>query len=350
MRFEYYHDGLADVPKLSVDGTVERARHLSHWQGNETPEEFRADTSTGIALNFAASPRRDEFARGIEVVTNNHFDTDGVLSVWTVLTGESALDLGEALIAAAEAGDFSEFTGERGVRASIVIQGADDDAPASGVASPLARSLAGGSVVDEKRAYELVLPEVERVLARTNEYEPLWRAGWSAIEAALESFARGASRVEEDEATGLSLVTLARELYGPEGFRPTRHVPPFTAISHHARGELFLIAVPLGDGWSYRADYPYYSWAVTVERPPIERRDLSAAIARLNESEGDRGGSWMMDSSGLTSALKFADPSGTPRASRLAPDEAARVLRDALLERACEAEASKDDGRRAARG
>ena len=125
MRFEYYHAGLKDVPKLSVDGTVENSIHFSHWQGNHTPPEVKADTSTEIALNLVAAPDREELTKGIELVTNNHFDTDGVLSVWTVLTGERAIALREKLIAAAEAGDFSEFSNEDGVRASIVIQGSD---------------------------------------------------------------------------------------------------------------------------------------------------------------------------------------------------------------------------------
>ena len=55
MRFEFYHEGLNAAPLLSVDGTVEGALHLSHWEGNQTPGELRADTSTEIALNFAAS-------------------------------------------------------------------------------------------------------------------------------------------------------------------------------------------------------------------------------------------------------------------------------------------------------
>ena len=139
MRFEFYHEGLADVPKLSVDGTVDNALHLSHWAGNSTPEELRADTSTEIALNFVASPRRGELSRGVEVVTNNHFDTDGVLSVWAVLNGERALDLREGLVAAAEAGDFSEFGGERAVRVSVAIQGGDNPF-SGGSGSPLART------------------------------------------------------------------------------------------------------------------------------------------------------------------------------------------------------------------
>ncbi len=77
MRFEYYHDGLANVPKLSVDGTVDNAIHFSHWKGNQTPASVKADTSTEIALNLAAAPNRAELTGGIDLVTNNHFDTDG---------------------------------------------------------------------------------------------------------------------------------------------------------------------------------------------------------------------------------------------------------------------------------
>src|SRR5258706_6881584 len=118
MRFKFYDERLADVSKLSVDGTVDNAIHFSHWKGNKTPASVKADTSTEIALNLVSAPDREELTQGIDLVTNNHFDTDGVLSVWTVLTGERALELREKLIAAAEAGDFSELSTGDGVRAS----------------------------------------------------------------------------------------------------------------------------------------------------------------------------------------------------------------------------------------
>src|SRR5437667_9364844 len=150
MRFEYYTEKLAGVPKLSVDGTVDNAIHFSHWKGNQTPVSVKADTSTEIALNLLAAPNRDELTQGIDPVTNNHFDTDGVLSVWTMLTGERALELRDKLIAAAEAGDFSEMSTQEGVRASIVIQGSDSP---TDVGSPLAQQLAGEPVNDEARCY-----------------------------------------------------------------------------------------------------------------------------------------------------------------------------------------------------
>lgn len=333
MRFEFYHSGLDDVPKLSVDGTVSNSVHFSHWQGNETPAEVKADTSTEIALNLVASPNRDQLTRGIELVTNNHFDTDGVLSVWTVLTGERALDLRDKLISAAEAGDFSELPSEDGVRASIAIQGPDPAGNDSDSGSPLAGYLNGGGIYDDARAYELIFPEVERLLTNVADYEHLWREGWNRIATALESFAKGSSTVEELTDAHVSLVTLAPDSFGPSGFNPTEHATPFAAISRYAKGQLFLIATPYNNGWSYRIDYPYYSWAETVVRPRIERRELTTLISRLNEMETNGEARWHLDGSEMTSAIKFLDNNSTLAASQLRPDEVASVVRAELLSR-----------------
>jgi Family of unknown function (DUF6687) len=326
MRFEFYHSGLDDVPKLSVDGTVSNSIHFSHWQGNETPAQLKADTSTEIALNLVAAPNKNELTRGIEVVTNNHFDTDGVLSVWTVLTGERALELREKLVPAAEAGDFSEFSNEQAVRASIVIQGSDQPA-GDEAGSPLACQLAGETVDDDARAYELVLPEVERLLIRTDDYEPLWRSAWERIETAIESFERGASQVTGFDEGTLSLITLAPDVFSPSGFDPTRHAAPFTAISRYARGRLFVIATPLKSGWAYRIDYPYYSWAETVVRPRIVRRDFSQLLTTLNQLEPEGEGAWRPDNGELSSAIKFLGKDGALASSILAPDEVVKTIR-----------------------
>jgi uncharacterized protein YqkB len=328
MRFEYYSEAIADVPKLSVDGTVDNAIHFSHWHGNQTPQSVKADTSTEIALNVVGAPNRDELTQGIELVTNNHFDTDGVLSVWTMLNGERALDLRDKLIAAAEAGDFCEFSSVDAVRASIVIQGSDS--PIDNPGSPLALKFAGEDFVDDARSYDLLLPKVEHVLTHTDFYEALWREPWRRIEVALDSFAKGESRVEEDLVNKISLVTLGPAVFGPAGFDPAAHAAPFAAISHHAHGNLFVIATPLNDGWAFRVDYPYYTWAETVVRPSIPRPDLSAAITALNEIENSETGRWLIDSRELASAIKFSDLNNQLTASRIAPDAVARSLADAI--------------------
>ena len=331
MRFEFYTDALENTPKLSVDGTVPNSIHFSHWEGNETPAELKADTSTEIALNLVASPKRDALTRGIDLVTNNHFDCDGVLSCWTVLTGERALQYRDLLIAAAEAGDFSEYSSDDGVRVSIALQGAEQSSPNNDDGSPLAQMLAGRElatrIVDnDALSYELVFPEVERLLTNVDAYEPLWREGWDQVAAALESFASGKSRVQEDADSRISLVTLAPEIFNGGRFSPTRHSAPFTAISKFAHGEMFLIGIPAEGGWFYRLDYPYYSWAETVVRPRISRRDLTTELRLLSEREGNRNGQWKTDNREMTSAVKFLDENGSLAVSRLEPDEVVKAL------------------------
>jgi uncharacterized protein DUF6687 len=318
MRFQFYSEALDDVPKLSVDGTVSNSIHFSHWQGNTTPPEVKADTSTEIALNLVASPNRAALTNNIELVTNNHFDADGVLSIWTVLNGERALPYRDLLISAAEAGDFSEHTSDDGVRVSIAIQGSEQAGSDDKDTSPLAESLAGHAVTDDARAYDLVLPEVERLLGNVNAYESLWIDGWRSVVEALESFARGESKVLEHEDSRISLITLAPHVTNPS-----------MAIAKHARGEMFLLATPASGGWFYSLDYPYYSWAETVVRPPVARRDLSNALAVLNEKENNRDGRWKTDSRALSSAVKFLDAGGALAVSRLQPDEVVAALQSA---------------------
>jgi hypothetical protein len=333
MKFQFYSDEIANLPKLSVDGTVSNAIHFSHWQDNETPEEVKADTSTEIALNLVTSPNRENLTQGIELVTNNHFDTDGILSVWTVMTGERAGQYRDVLIAAAEAGDFSEYSTETGIRVSIAIQGSDQASANNNSGSPLARRLAGAEVDDDARAYELVLPEVERLITNINDYEDLWRDGWESIASAVESFEVGASRVEELTEHQISVITLAPEIFSGSGFNPTRHAAPYTAISRYARGMLYVIAIPSPGGWFYRIDYPYYSWADTKVRPQVQRRDFNDALQRLNDSERNSG-RWQTDNREMTSAVKFLDKSGSLTASSYSPDEISNIIATESLQRA----------------
>jgi hypothetical protein len=82
----------------------------------------------------------------------------------------------------------------------------------------------------------------------------------------------------------------------------------------------------LNNGWAYRIDYPYYSWAETIVRPRIARRDFSRLLTELNQIERERAGEWKLDTNELASAVKFQAADGTLAASTLAPDEVVKAV------------------------
>src|SRR4051794_113678 len=100
-RFEFVADRYTGAaPAIACDGLVPGAAlDLSHWPGNRTPLEFKADTSTEIALKFAAAEASAKWAGSVAV--NNHFDTDGALSAWVLVAPEATEGSQDLLIAAA---------------------------------------------------------------------------------------------------------------------------------------------------------------------------------------------------------------------------------------------------------
>jgi len=94
---------------IFVDGQTRGYRagfdlELSHWVPNQTPVEYKKNTSTEICLQFIKSPLPEyENAQ----IINNHLDVDGLLSVFVLQNPELALRHEEMLVDAAQAGDFN---------------------------------------------------------------------------------------------------------------------------------------------------------------------------------------------------------------------------------------------------
>ena len=117
-------------PSLSCDGKVPgTTMDLTHWTNNETPDSIYADTSTEIALNFAHARAVQSAWREHDdaVVVNNHYDADGVLSVYACVNPKHALTHRALMIAAAEAGDFGEWSSDDGVKLELAIGALEDD-------------------------------------------------------------------------------------------------------------------------------------------------------------------------------------------------------------------------------
>jgi hypothetical protein len=263
-RFQFVgevYDG--GFPGISCDGLVAGAAlDLSHWQGNHTPVQYKADTSTEIALNFASSPEAfEEWADA--VVLNNHFDTDGLLAAWVLLDPERAEPHRDLLVVAAEAGDFDEWPAlERGLWLDAAI-----------------RAL-GSTADDDEAAYAAVLPQLPDLVRRLDERRDFWGKEWDDLQAAAAALASGRLRAERRDGIGI--------LIHPSG---QGEVPgPLLARQFLPGARRYLLVFEREGGqFDYRYERPHYAWADTVVRPVVPEPDAVALADALGPEWTDAG-------------------------------------------------------------
>jgi len=305
MVFYYYDDAMKEVSN---------SYHLSHWQGNQTPMPLKADTATEIAFRYLCHPDRKSFFPQVGIMTNNHFDTDGLLSVWALLNPRKSEPMAGRLIAAAEAGDFSTFSSEEGVQMNLLIH-----ALCQSDESPLKETILTYSGPREAAYYKGLLPLIPDLFRNKDHYLSFWQAPFESILQSMALFEKGVIGVEEYEEEELSIVI--------DEQRPARQ-----AIDHHCQGNLILVIEDrekAEGGFAYELEYRYYAWAETVTRPPIKKIDMALLAKTLNSLENKGEGNWMTGDypgQAMTSALKYTDEHGQRQLSRVHPHEIVRMV------------------------
>ncbi|MCB9878838.1 MAG: hypothetical protein H6835_14680 [Planctomycetes bacterium] len=270
-----------DVTHLSVDGMTPTGPNLSHWPGNRTPRAWKADLSTGIALNFAraGAAEQEAFLGDAELVLNDHYDTDGFGALLAVLRPHVALAREELLLSAAATGDFGVFTTWRGFAIDRIVAGlARPESPVRGafhgVENPDAKSLA---------RYRWLLDHAESVLDHPGGYKALYE----------EELAR----VKGEIARGLA-GDVQREAFAELGFAALRSDGGRHRMTLNTLAAAFRVLHVQrdADGTRYRYHDRTESWfeLVTIGAPP--RLDLRPLARRLGELEPERdGASWNAD-------------------------------------------------------
>jgi hypothetical protein len=263
-RFQFVEESYEGrTPAISCDGLVPGAAlDLTHWQGNRTPQRFKADTSTEIAFNFVGSHEAvHQWADA--VVVNNHFDTDGLLSIWVLLEPAQATACRDLLVAAAEAGDFDEWPAlDRGLWLDAAV-----------------RAL-GSAAADDAEAYQSILPQLPDLIRDLDERRDLWGREWDDLQAAVVALESGRLRAESHGAIGLMIHASGQvEVPGPllcRCFLPA--------------ARRYLLAFERGDGrYDYRYERPHYAWADTVVRPVLPQPNADALASALGPEWTDEG-------------------------------------------------------------
>ena len=286
---------------MVVDGSPnpDTVLTLSHWPGSPTPVELRDDLSAQIAFRALDQPK---LLDGIEGVTNNHFDQDGLTSAYALLNPEHARANREFLIDIARAGDFGTFASRDAARIAMIIAALDDDAlsplPADVLAAPYPQRCGA--------LYEWTLPRLSEMLINLDQWRHLWGGEDAHLTTSLQAFADGNIVVSEYTDVDLAVVEVRNSGSAEPVHRFTRGE---TATVHpmainNATERLRVLTV---EGNRYSLELRYESWVMVVSQPVLPRPDLRLLAAELNDLESGNG-QWRADPPGaLTPRLSLAD-------------------------------------------
>jgi hypothetical protein len=300
LRFGPY-DELGDRPNVVVDGAVNAstALTLSHWPGSPTPPELREDLSAQIAFRALDHPAWFE---GIDVVSNNHFDQDGLASAYALVDPEAALARRDAVIDVARAGDFGTFACRDSARIAMAVAAYED--PRS---SPLDSALLTRPYPEVTAfLYHALLPRFSEMLDHPDRHRDLWEHEDEHLGASISAVERGIVHIDENCAVDLAVVTVPEE-WAP---RPThRFTQEWTEAVHpmavNNATERFRIL--LVQGHRYRLELRYESWVMFVSHPVVPRPDLRLLADELTALE-PRHVCWEADPPGsLTPQLRIVD-------------------------------------------
>jgi hypothetical protein len=309
LRFVPYSEA-ERIPNVVVDGSANAGTvlTLSHWPGMPTPPELRDDLSAQIAFRALGEPRRfDE----IEAVTNNHFDQDGLVSVFTLAQPDEASNRRAVLIDVARAGDFGTFESRDAARVAMAIAALDDDER-----SPLDRSSLGLPYPERCAAlYEWALPQLGDLVDRPDRWRQLWADEDAHLGESLEAIESGLVTVEERPDIDLAIVRVPDDWAqrATHRFTQTWAEALHPMAMNHSTERFRILLV---QGARYRVELRYESWVMFVSRPVPPRPDLRLLAAELDALEPGTA-RWRADPPGaLTPKLELLGDG----ASDLAPE------------------------------
>jgi hypothetical protein len=240
------YDDLGETPNIIVDGqrTGSTVLTLSHWLQSGTPAEYKDDSSTQIVFRYLDRP-----SKSADVVSNNHFDEDGVLGIYALLSPDHALRHRELLIDASLTGDFQICRSRRAARLAYTIA-----AFANPKLSPF-----GADFFDRPYAkvcadlYNDVLERMPELIEHPERFESFWGPEERAYDASMADIRSGRIRIQEVPSLDLSVV---------EG-------PPANTVALYSSIEGFRVLL----GYEFR--YRYESWVQYMSRRPLPRVDLA---------------------------------------------------------------------------
>ena len=270
LRFVPFSPDLDPAHVVMIDGYAPGFRMISHWPGHGTPAALRHDLTTGSAFLYGDLPKveRTRLVGEFSHVTNNHYDTDGALSLFTMLQPAAANHHRDLMLRAARCGDFAIWGGPDALALDLSIT--SDLESFMPFSTPPYDAERLGNL---SRAYERIFERMERLLANPFSLQSAWDKRHKQVLADVARVQRGEGiTVMQHPDDDLAVVETDR---------------PITIVgSRLAAGDLFrILLVHPGEGGNrYRFCFRGESWWDVVSVRPQPRRHLADLAARLERT------------------------------------------------------------------
>ncbi|MHB8463543.1 MAG: DUF6687 family protein [Acidimicrobiales bacterium] len=275
---------LEGMPNVIVDGAATKGTvlTLSHWPGSATPPGLEADLSAGMALAYASRLDRHGDA---DVVSNNHFDQDGLVSIFALVDPAAALARRSLLEDVASAGDFGTYRSRTAARVSMVIAAFADPAR-----SPLGIPTTAYDAFSAA-AYTDMLGRLPEMLSSPERYRDLWIDEDATLERSEQLVRSGAVRVVEVPDLDLAIVDVPDDAPAAGGHRfGGQWVSGLHPMAVHNATDRFVILTVRGG--HYELACRYETWVQYRSRRPRPRVDLRPLAERFNALDSAR---WVAD-------------------------------------------------------
>jgi hypothetical protein len=264
-----FSEGVANISLDSIhnDATL---LTLSHWPNNHTPELFKANLSTESVLRYIEQSPEHPVAR---TVVTDHFDLDGLASVYAFMDPEYALEKRELLLGIARWGDFSRGDSLEATCAALALM---EIAKRAGPAPGLDRN------ARLRSAFAATLPRMRHVLANMHEYESLYAPGIDSLRRAELLLSRPDVSLEEEPGVDMAIFRLPES----NAMEPLDYAADYFGLpgaSFHNRSKCGTIVLVHGGRIEVRQRYE--TWVERVCGIPRSRRDLSIFRRALQEAE-----------------------------------------------------------------
>ena len=288
-RYVPYHE-LGGLPNVIVDGAANEhtVLSLSHWPKSGTPSGLMRDTSAEIAFAYLEAP---ELHGNVDVVSNNHFDEDGLVALFTLLEPDVASAERDRLVDVATTGDFGTYRHRDAARIVFTLS-AHADPKLSPLPAELFKSPDPYDQEQTAGLYRNTLDLLPALLTRLDDYRCYWQEEDEHLSRSEELIERGVVVIDEHPELDLAVVRIPEDL---ESRRDHRFAQPVSAVCHPfaihnrtPRNRLLLI-----QGQAMELQYRYESWVQFASRRPLPRVDLADFCARIGAEE--EAGRWVFD-------------------------------------------------------